>query len=69
MQTNEPKIICPMCGNVDNKLKSQLLVEDNLLLTYTCPHCNHSWVDSYILVYNGYTDDTGSYDRDGINLG
>ena len=39
MQTNETKIICPMCGNADNDLQAQLLVEDNLLLTYSCPHC------------------------------
>lgn len=69
MQTNEVKIICPMCGNADNDLQAQLLVDDNLLLTYSCPHCKHSWVESYILVYNGYTDNTGSYDRDGMNLG
>ena len=69
MQTNETKIICPSCGSEDNELMSQLLIEDTLLLTYYCPHCKHSWVDSYLLIYNGYTDNTGSYDRDGINLG
>ena len=69
MQTNEVKIICPMCGNVDNELQAQLLVEDNLMLTYSCPQCKHSWVDTYLLVYNGYSDKTGRYDRDGINLG
>lgn len=69
MQTNETKIICPSCGSEDNELMSQLLIEDTLLLTYYCPHCKHSWVDSYLLVYNGYTDNTGSYDRDGMNLG
>ena len=69
MQTNEVKIICPMCGNTDNELQAQKLIDTSLLLTYSCPHCKHSWVDSYILVYDGYTDNTGSYDRDGINLG
>ena len=69
MQTNEVKIICPVCRNVDNNLTTQLLVEDNLMLTYSCPHCQHTWVDHYILAYNGYTDNTGIYDRDGINLG
>lgn len=69
MQTNEVKIICPMCGNADNELQAQKLIDMSLLLTYSCPHYKHSWVDSYILVYDGYTDNTGSYDRDGINLG
>nr|DAG48670.1 MAG TPA: hypothetical protein [Caudoviricetes sp.] len=69
MQTNEVKIICPMCGNADNELQAQKLIDMSLLLTYSCPHCKHSWVDSYILVYDGYADNTGSYDRDGINLG
>ena len=62
MQTNEVKIICPMCGNADNELQAQKLIDTSLLLTYSCPHCKHSWVDSYILVYDGYTDNTGSYD-------
>ena len=49
MQTNETKIICPSCGSEGNELLSQLLIEDTLLLTYYCPHCKHSWVDSYLL--------------------
>lgn len=44
MQTNETKIICPMCDNADNDLQTQLLVEDNLLLTYSCPHCKHWFI-------------------------
>lgn len=42
MQTNEVKIICPMCGNADNDLQAQKLIDTSLLLTYSCPHCKHS---------------------------
>lgn len=69
MQETETKIVCPLCKNVDNEQKAHLLLEDMLLITYSCPHCHHVWTDIYMLVYSGYKDKTGYYDRDGLPVG
>ena len=69
MQTSVIKNICPNCGSQDEyDIINHLLIDIDLNIEYQCHHCGHRWSNTYGLFYLGYTDETGSYDRDGLKI-
>lgn len=60
--------VCPRC------LKDNTIVDDwdfdvnCMVRKMYCEDCGYSWREYFIVTYDGFTDDTGEYDSNGVQL-
>lgn len=57
--------ICPNCGG-DRCLNPYTDYDDNYVIKKMfCGRCRYDWREYFYLTYDGYSDDTGEYEKDG----
>lgn len=57
---------CPKCGSNDCEVYDTDYDANCLVRKMTCNHCDHDWREYFKVEYDGYTDDSGEYDADGL---
>lgn len=56
---------CPHCGSEHTECYDDDY-EDNLIIRkMSCLTCDHEWKEYFVMVYDGYSDETGEFDADG----
>lgn len=59
---------CPKCGQ-DHSCVEDFDFDFNCMVRKMyCEDCGHVWREYFVIAYDGYTDDTGEYDSNGVML-
>ena len=58
--------VCPKCGSDDCECCDNEYDDVTLVRKMTCNACDHTWREYFVIRYNGYSDESGSYDENGV---
>ena len=58
--------VCPKCGSDDCECYDNEFDFNSLMRKMTCKACDHTWREYFIVRYDGYADESGVYDKDGV---
>ena len=60
--------ICPKCKSDDTVVDDFDFDYNCMVRKMYCEACGHSWREYFAIAYDGYSDDEGEYDANGVML-
>lgn len=60
--------VCPRCKQDHSVVDDWDFDGNSMMRKMYCEDCGYVWREYFVIVYDGYTDDTGEYDSNGVML-
>lgn len=58
--------VCPKCGSDNCECYDDEFDDGYVVRKMACYHCDHTWREYFKIAYDGYSDESGEYDENGV---